>query len=135
MWTLTKLIGPQTVRERLGESLTDRLIFVCRAPDDEKLSPLYHEWAARPRGVFECYVLRQGVDAAASTLHGPSFEVTSTHMMAFKNLRYAGSTYFDIGSGLLPFSITRSDATSIQARVMLEADRVRSNAFDLGADQ
>jgi hypothetical protein len=54
--------------------------------------------------------------------------------MAFKNFRYAGSTYFDIGSGLLPFSITPSDATSVQARAMLADDRVRADAFDLGAD-
>jgi hypothetical protein len=54
--------------------------------------------------------------------------------MAFKNFRYAGSTYFDIGSGLLPFSITPSDATSVQARAMLAADRVRAAASDLGAD-
>jgi hypothetical protein len=54
--------------------------------------------------------------------------------MAFKNFRYAGSTYFDIGSGLLPFSITPSDATSVQARAMLAADRVRADAFELGAD-
>jgi hypothetical protein len=54
--------------------------------------------------------------------------------MAFKNFCYAGSTYFDIGSGLLPFSIAPSDATSVQARAMLAADRVRADAFDLGAD-
>jgi hypothetical protein len=64
----------------------------------------------------------------------PSFEVTPTQVMAFKNFRYAGSTYFDIGSGLLPFSMTPSDATSVQAWAMLAADRVRPDAFDLGAD-
>jgi hypothetical protein len=64
----------------------------------------------------------------------PSFEVTPTQVMAFKNFRYAGSTYFDTGSGLLLFSITPSDATSVQAWAMLEADRVQADAFDLGAD-
>jgi hypothetical protein len=44
---------PRTVRERLGESLTDRLLLLCRAPDDDELPPLYQEWAARPRGVSE----------------------------------------------------------------------------------
>jgi hypothetical protein len=107
---------------------------MCRAPDDDELPPLYHEWAARPRGVSERYILQQGVDAAAAVLDVPSFEVTPTQVMAFKNFRYAGSTYFDIGSGLLPFSITPSDATSVQARAMLAADRVRADAFDLGAD-
>jgi hypothetical protein len=54
--------------------------------------------------------------------------------MALKNFRLAGSTYFDIGSGLLPFSITPADATSAQARAMLVADQVRADAFDIGAD-
>jgi hypothetical protein len=125
---------PRTVRDRLGEFLTDRLLLLCRAPDDDELPPLYHEWAARLRGVSERYILQQGVDAAAAVLDVPSFEVTPTQVMAFKNFRYAGSTYFDIGSGLLPFSITPSDATSVQARAMLAADRVRADAFDLGAD-
>jgi hypothetical protein len=74
------------------------------------------------------------VNAAATTLDVPSFEVTPTLVMAFKNFRYAGSTYFDIGSGLLPFSGMPSDVTSFQARAMLAADRVRVDAFNLGAD-
>jgi hypothetical protein len=74
------------------------------------------------------------VDAAAATLDVPSFEVTPIQVMAFKKNRYAGSSYFDIGSGLLPFSITPSDATSTQTRAMLAVDRVRADAFDLGGD-
>jgi hypothetical protein len=54
--------------------------------------------------------------------------------MAMKNFRLAGSTYFDIGSGLLLFSITPADATSAQARAMLVADRVRADAFNIGSD-
>jgi hypothetical protein len=54
--------------------------------------------------------------------------------MALKNFTLAGSTYFYIGSGLLPFSITPADATSAPARAMLVADRVRADAFDIGAD-
>jgi hypothetical protein len=54
--------------------------------------------------------------------------------MAFKNVRYAGSSYFDIGSGLLPFIITPTDATSVQAWAMLATDRVRADAFNLKAD-
>jgi hypothetical protein len=106
---------PRTVRERLGEALTDRILLLCRAPKDKDLPPVYHEWAARPGGVSERYTLQQSVDAAAAALDVPSFEVTPTQFMAFKDFRYAGSSYFDIGSGLLPFSITPSDATSVQA--------------------
>jgi hypothetical protein len=54
--------------------------------------------------------------------------------MALKNFRLAGSTYFDIGSGLLPFSINPADANYSQARDMLVADPIRADAFDIGAD-
>jgi hypothetical protein len=125
---------PRTVRERLGEVLTNRILLLCRSPNDEDLPPIYHEWAARPRGVSERYTMQHSVDAAAATLDVPSFEVTPTQVMAFKKFRYAGNIYFDIGSGLIPFSITPSDATSTQARAMLAADRVRADAFDLRGD-
>jgi hypothetical protein len=54
--------------------------------------------------------------------------------MSFKKFRYAGSSYFDMVSGMLPFSITPTDATSVQARAMLATDRVRADSFDLGTD-
>jgi hypothetical protein len=78
--------------------------------------------------VSERYVLQKSVDLDTTIPEVPSFEVTSNHV------QYAGSSYFDIGSGLLPFSITHSGATSVQARVMLAANHVRADAFDLGAD-
>jgi hypothetical protein len=125
---------PRTSRECLGNALTDRLLLMCRDGDDDDLPQVYHEWAARPRGVLEQYTLQQSVDSVATIINVPSFEVTPTQVMAFKNFRYTGSSYFDIGSGLLPFSITPPDATSVQARAMLATDRVRTDVFDLRAD-
>jgi hypothetical protein len=125
---------PWSVRDRLGETIVDRLLLLCRAEDDADLPSVYHEWAARPRGVSGRWVLQQDVDAACATLGAPEFEVTPTQVMAFKNFRFAGASYTDIGAGLLPFSITAADAFSPQARSMLAADRVRADAFDLGGD-
>jgi hypothetical protein len=71
---------------------------------------------------------------ASTILELPSFKVTPTQVMAFKNFWYAGSSYFDIGSGLLPLSITTSEATSVKARAMLAEDHVQANDFYLGAD-
>jgi hypothetical protein len=113
---------PRTARDCLGDSLTDHMLLVCWVDDADYLPQVYQEWAARPRGVSERYTLQQSVDSAATILDVPSFEVTPTQAMAFKNFRFAGSSYFDIGSGLLPFSITPTDATSVQAPAMLAAD-------------
>jgi hypothetical protein len=106
---------PRTVRERLADGTVERLLLMCRVDNDESLPAAYHEWAARPRGVSERYVLHQAVDAASAILGVPSFEVKTTQVMPFKNFRFVGAAYHDIGMGLLPFSITTSDATSILA--------------------
>jgi hypothetical protein len=39
---------PRTARERLGDAFTDCLLLMCRTDDDDDLSQVYHEWAARP---------------------------------------------------------------------------------------
>jgi hypothetical protein len=54
--------------------------------------------------------------------------------MAFNNFRFAGSAYFNIGMGFLPFSITHGDGTSTQECVTPTADRVRADVLDLVAD-
>jgi hypothetical protein len=127
-------LRPRTARECIIDALVDRLLLMCRAAHDDDLPRVYYEWVARPRGASERYVLHQSVDLAVTILELPSFEVTPTQVMTFKNFRYAGSSYFGIGSGLLPFSITPSEATAVQASVMLTVDRFRADAFDLGAD-
>jgi hypothetical protein len=116
---------PKTVREKMGDAITDSLLLLCRATCDEELPRLYQEWAAHTRGVSEIWVMQQAaVEASCAVLSVPAFEVTPAQVMALKNFRLADSTYFDIGSGLLPFSITPSDATSSQARSMLVADQI-----------
>jgi hypothetical protein len=122
------------VREQLGDDIVDRLLLMYQVGNDESLPATYREWAARPRRVSERYVLQQAVDAVSATVGVTSFEVTPTQVIAFKNFRFVGAAYHDIGTGLLPFSITPSDVTSPHARAMLEADRARVDAFDLGGD-
>jgi hypothetical protein len=125
---------PRTARDSNDDALTDCMLMMCWVEHDEYLPQVYHEWDARPRGVSERYTLQQSVEFVATIIDVPSFEVNPTKVMAFKNFWYAGSSYFYIGSGLLPFSITPTNATSVQARAMLAADRVRADALDLGAD-
>jgi hypothetical protein len=125
---------PKSVREKMGGTITDRLLLLYRASCDKELPRLYQEWAARTKGVSKRWVFQQAFEASCAVLRVPAFEVTPTQVMALNNFRLAGSTYFNIGSGLLPFTITPADATSAQARAVLVADRVRADAFDIGAD-
>jgi hypothetical protein len=78
--------------------------------------------------------MHQAVDMACATLHLATFQVSPAHVMSFKNLHFAGGQYFDIGTGMLPFSIIPADAQSTSARAMLAADQGWADAFDLGDD-
>jgi hypothetical protein len=124
----------RTIREKMGDAIIDRLLLLCGVTNDDALPDLYHEWAAHPRGLSECWVMQQAVDASCVSQCMPPFEVTPTQVMAFKNFRFPVSSYFDIGYGLLPFSIRPTDSTSPVARVMLVANIGRVDAFDLGAE-
>jgi hypothetical protein len=125
---------PKLVGEKMGDTITDRRLLLFRASCYEELPPFYQEWYARTKGVSDRWVLQKAVEASCSVLQVPAFEVTPTPVVALKNFRLIGSTSFDIGYSLLPFSITPKVATSYQARAMLVADRVRANTFDIGAD-
>jgi hypothetical protein len=77
---------------------------------------------------------QQVVKVACAAFNDPSFGVMPALAMVFKNFWFCGGSYFSIGSGLLPFSITPTDGIFQQARAMLSVDQVRADAFDLGAD-
>jgi hypothetical protein len=47
---------PIPVREKMGDTITDRLLLLCRASCDEELPRLYQEWSARTKGVSERWV-------------------------------------------------------------------------------
>jgi hypothetical protein len=122
-----------SIRDRIGDVIVDRMLLLYRATEDEEMPPIYHEWAAHPWGVSELWVLQQAVEQACATVNEPDFEVIPAQVMVFKNLWFAGSTYFDIGARFLPFGITPLDGTSRQARTMLAMDWVQVDVFDLVA--
>jgi hypothetical protein len=72
----------RTVREKLGETITDRLFLLCQAIDDDNLPRLYCEWAVRTRGVSERYVFQQAVVASCAVLNIPVFDVTLTKLLS-----------------------------------------------------
>jgi hypothetical protein len=59
---------PKSVREKMGDTITDRLLFLCRAAYDEELPRLYQEWAARTKGVSDRWVFQQAVESSCAVL-------------------------------------------------------------------
>jgi hypothetical protein len=54
---------PKSVREKMSDTITDRLLLLCWASCDEELPRLYQEWAARTKGVSEIWFFQQAVEA------------------------------------------------------------------------
>jgi hypothetical protein len=44
---------PKTIHERLSNVIVSHLLLSFQVMTDDDLSPVYHKWAARPRGVSE----------------------------------------------------------------------------------
>jgi hypothetical protein len=59
---------PKAVQEKMGDTITDRLLVLCRAAYDEELPHLYQEWAAPTKEVSERWVFQQAVEASCAVL-------------------------------------------------------------------
>jgi hypothetical protein len=59
---------PKSVREKMGDTITDQLLLLCRASCDEELLRLYQEWAARTKGVSDRWVFQQAVESSYAVL-------------------------------------------------------------------
>jgi hypothetical protein len=79
---------PHTMGERLSDTIVDRLLLMYRTADDNNLPLLYHEWAARPRGVLYRWVFQQTVEVACAALNKPYFEVTLTESILRGKINY-----------------------------------------------
>jgi hypothetical protein len=59
------------------------------------------------------------------------FQVTPSQVITMKTFGFISASYTEIGTGILPFSITPADATSEKVRAVIRADRGRAKTFDL----
>jgi hypothetical protein len=125
---------PKTFREKYGDRLADQMLLLTNTRDDDLLPNFYHELAGRPKGVSERILLQREVDLAARALGVQPFKVTPSQILALKTFDFVGDGYSEIGTGLLPFSITPPDATSAATRRMLAEDRARAETFDMSGE-
>jgi hypothetical protein len=126
---------PKTFREKYGDRLADQMLLLTNQPDDDLLPNFCHELAGRPKGISERILLQREVDLAARAQGVQPFKVTPSQILALKTFDFAGNGYTEVGTGLLPFSVTPPpDATSASARRMLSEDRARADTFDMSGE-
>jgi hypothetical protein len=74
------------------------------------------------------------MNAAAQVFYLVPFQVTPFQVIAMKTFDFTGASYSELGTGVLPFSITPADATSDEGRAAIQSDRGRADTFDLSGD-
>jgi hypothetical protein len=130
----TEAAAPKTVRTRYGEEEADLLLRLTHTSDDDDLPRLYHELAGRTKASLERLVIQRDVDRSAAALGLASPRVSPSQALALRTWCFEGDYYYDIGHGILPFSVTPPDAVSKGALKMLAEDRRRAEIFDVSAD-
>lgn len=126
--------APKTVRERYGEEEADLLLRLTHQTDDDNLPRLYHELAGRTKASSERMVIQRDVDRSAAALGLTAPRVSPSQALSLRTWAFEGDYYYDIGQGILPFSVTPPDAMSKGALKTLAEDRKRAEVFDISAD-
>jgi hypothetical protein len=64
---------PQTVRNRMGDRITDRLLLLCHSDSNVELLEVYHAWGSRSIGVSERWMVHQSIEADCARKGVPPF--------------------------------------------------------------
>jgi hypothetical protein len=125
---------PSNLREKHGDRTADMLLLLTHSTDDDNLSEYYLNVSGNPKGLSERVILQRQVDATSLVLDLVPFQVTPSQVIAMKTFDFTGASYSEIGTSVLPFSITPVNATSNKGRAAMRADRGRAETFDLSGD-
>jgi hypothetical protein len=120
---------PSTLHEKHGDRTVDMLLLLTRSADDDNMPEYYLNVSGNPKGLYERVILQREVDAAVMVLDLVPFQVTPSQVIAMKTFDFTGTSYSEIGTGLLPFSITPADATSDKGHAAIRANRYCDETF------
>ena len=121
---------PKTVEEK-WPSMADRLCKLCNVEDPTGLPQFWHEAAALKKGSGTIRsLLQDAVETSADRFKVQTPHVTVAHATTLTNWAFAGTSLFNVGTGLLPFTVTPPGAVSMESRVRFERDQERSADHD-----
>lgn len=130
-----KAMEIKSVREWFGDHITDLLLQLTQSADDDDLPPVDHELAKRKKDENECAIWQAAVNAVVEDIGVKHpFNVTSTQVLALRNLDISGTSKDELGTGLGLFSITPPVCQYITCRKALAEDQIRNHQFDVHGD-
>jgi hypothetical protein len=106
-------------------------ILLTHSENGDDLLEYYLIVSARTKGISEGIIFQWEVDAAVEVLGLVPFQVTYSQVTTTKSFDFCGPSYSDIGTSIIPFSATPSDAMSNQGSAAIMADRCRPETYDL----
>jgi hypothetical protein len=90
--------------------------------------------SAKHKGLSRRVIIQHGVDAATKVLGLVHLQVTPSQVMTMKGFDVCRPSYSQIGTGILPFSITPDAATSDHDRTAITADWGRADTYYLSGE-
>jgi hypothetical protein len=118
-------------RDRTADMQHDMLLLLTCLEDNDDLPEYYLGISAKPKGLSERVIFQREVDTAAEFLGLVPFQVTPSQVMTMKSFDFCGPSYSEIGTVILPFSITLADDTSDRGCAAIMADHGRAETYDL----
>ena len=124
---------PTTVRKKFGGRVTDMLLRLSGAADDDDLPKLYHELAGKPKGYPDRLLFQHQVHDMCTKLGIPKMEVTAGQMLALKNFKFIGTFPTDIGTALDCFSIIPPNSTTKAGQEAVLKAQEQASKYDHAA--
>jgi hypothetical protein len=124
---------PKNVEDQYVGALFEKLCFITGTPKEriDELPGLYSRIAQQKKKESLHSIIQQTIDNHAQKfdmIEGPI--VSTGSMQLFKTLRFQGVDEQDLGSGILPMSLTPPGAVSSQARAQLIEDNENALTYE-----
>ena len=113
----------RTVEERWPDQY-DQLLKLCDAETPEQLPDYWHGAAAWKKGSGSTVrsILQDATELAAQELRVTKPLITVQHANTVQNFLFEGTTESNLGTGLLPFTVTPPGAVSLEASIRHDQD-------------
>jgi hypothetical protein len=79
-------------------------------------------------------IIQRELDQSADAFDVLDFKVSPSHFISIKTFDFAGLSLSEVGTGVLPFSISPPGAISLSAEQALASNTSHAEAYDLSGE-
>jgi hypothetical protein len=97
---------PKTFREKNGDCIVDIILLITSSSENDILPPLNQELGGKQKGESERVILQLEVEQSPDTFDVLTFKVSPSQVISLKIFNFSGLSLGEVGTGVLPLSIT-----------------------------